>query len=151
MVAITFRGLRHTRWVPSGSPPLYRLILVGVIISGLVQAITGKAPKAVSENSFSWFDYVFTTSQLAAGIVCVVSLYMIDGARYSAKRLHLSLSLEMLGLIGLQTTTAVSVVANGYFNDGIPPGMGTWVTIMFWCWVWARMWEIRKTTRELTR
>ena len=147
---MVMRGLRHTRWVPSGSPPLYRLMVVGVILSGLVQCMNGEAPISVRDNSFDWFDYLFITSTLGSGLVILTSLYMIDGNRYSARGLRRSLEFERFGLIGLQTCIAASVLANGLFNKGIPPGLGTWFTIMFWFWAWSRMWEIRKHIKMLT-
>ena len=126
-------------------------MVLGAIFSGSIQMLNGQASTAVTENSFPWFDYAFFTIQSLAAIGVLLSLYMIDGTRYDAKKLHRSLNIEFISLIFLQTAIAVNVTAAGFFNDGIPPGQGTWFTIMFFLWALTRLKEIRRAIGELTR
>ena len=150
-IRVVRSALKHTRLVASGSPPLYRLMVVGAVISGIIQAANGQASIAVADNSFPWFDYAFITIQLLAAVGVLLSLYMIDGTRYDAAKLHRSLNIEFISLILLQTAIAVNVTAAGFFNDGIPPAQGTWFTIMFFLWALTRLWEIRRAIGDLTR
>ncbi len=126
-------------------------MLVGAFISAVIQLSTGKTTISLEAAAPPQFIFVFVLIQLAASTLCLASLYMIDGNKYHATRLHRSLTVELIGLIFLQTAIAINVTASGFFNSGLPPSPGTWFTIMFWLWSWTRVGEIRRATRELVK
>ncbi|AER47666.1 hypothetical protein [Mycolicibacterium goodii] len=141
--------LSHTRIVQSGSPPLYRMLLVGNVISAILMIVDGQIPESVANNAPGWFDAAFIGGQLFAGILALTALYMEDGSTRHATRLHRSLSLEWAGLMFMQTINGVYFVAVTFNNSGPPTSGATWYVIMFWLWVWVRMRDIRRALKEL--
>lgn len=144
-------ALLHTRVVQSGSPPLYRMMIIGVIASGISQAFAAEAPESITAQTPPWFDYAFIGFTLLSGILVLAGLYLIDENRYHASKLADSLSIERLGLSFLMTVIAVNIVAVMFYYGRPPTGMGSWWQIAFWLWGWGRLGEIRKTLGELTR
>lgn len=149
--SVLVRALGHTRVVESGSPPLYRLLVVGVVISGIAQAFAQEAPESITAQTPPWFDYAFIGFTLMSGILILVGLYLVDENRYHARKLADSLSIERLGLAFLMTVIAVNVVAVVFYYGRPPTSMASWWQIMFWLWGWGHLGEIRKTLGELTR
>lgn len=145
------RMLGHTRTVKSGSPPLYRLLVIGVIISGIAQAFAQEAPESITAQTPPWFDYAFMGLTLMSGLLILVGLYLVDENKYHAQRLADSLSIERLGLAFLMTVIAVNIVAVVIYYGRPPTGMGSWWQIMFWLWGWGHLSEIRKALGELTK
>ncbi|AYP70006.1 hypothetical protein I5G62_gp20 [Mycobacterium phage CRB2] len=158
--------LAHTRFVPT---PLYRLILVAACISSLLQLIYG-APASVSSVSRSEaFDWAFVALQLAAAITALVGLYLVEGespppwttsgpAIYAADRpeidpekLHRSLTVELLGLIGLQTVMAVQLAASAFDVGRMPSALSTWMMTVFWVWSFFRDRDILRALGKLTK
>lgn len=145
------RSLRHTRIVPSGSPPLYRLLLVGTVLSGVAQAFDREATLSVAALTPWWVDWLFIGFTLLSGLCALAGLYLIDEHKFHATKLAASLQLERFGLSTLMTVVAVNQAAVVFYYDQLPTSGGSWFQIMFWCWAWTRLWEIHKALRELTR
>lgn len=134
----------------SGSPPLYRMILTGCLVSGFLQIIYG-VPSSIGENSPEWFDICIVLAQIISAGTVRLSLHMEDGSSLCPARLHRSLSVEAVGLIFLQTVLAVTFVAVIIQNGGPFKATVTWIAFEFWLWVWTRLFGIRKAMRELER
>lgn len=145
------RALTHTRIVKSGSPPLYRLMLVGVVMSAIVQAYDGSSTDSVAVLTPDWFDWLFIGLTALGGLLGLIGLYMIDENRYHASRLAASLNVERVGLAWTMTVIVINIVAVVAYYDRPPTSMGSWFQIIFWAWGWTRLWEIRKALRELTK
>jgi hypothetical protein len=156
----------HTRFVPT---PLYRLMLIAAMISGGLQLMFG-APASVRDTSAgTWFDWTFVGIQLISAAFAVVGLYMVEGENappwvsqtspvmepdpddISPGKLHASLTLELMGLLGLQTSMAMQVTANAFQLGRIPSAMTIWMGIVFWFWAWFRVRDIVRAIRKLTR
>ncbi|QGH75267.1 membrane protein [Mycobacterium phage Quesadilla] len=160
------RWLAHTRFVPT---PLYRLILVAAVISSVLQLVFG-APVSVSavarSESFSW---AFVALQLAGAVLALIGLYLVEGespppwtttgpdiaaaerAKINPEKLHRSLSIELLGLIFLQTVIAVQLAASAFDQGRIPSSLAIWVLAVFWGWSFFRDRDILRAMRKLTR
>lgn len=145
------RGLRHTRYVASGSPPLYRLVALGTLLSGIAQAFDREATLSVAALTPDWFDWVFVGTTLAGGAMILTGLYMTSENRRHATKLALSLQVERTGLVFLMTVAAVNIGALVFYYGEWPTGMGSWLLIVLWCWGWTRLWDIHKALRGLTR
>lgn len=142
------RWLAHTRFVPT---PVYRLMVVSWLISGLLQFVYGAPSSVVIQGPASWFDWAFVIAQLLSAVMLLGGLYLVEGNTAHATRLHRSLGLEFLGIIGLQTVIAVQVVA-ATFNQGRIPSAGTtWMGIVFAVWLIWRERDILRVVRVLGR
>lgn len=152
------RLLAHTRFVPT---PVYRLMVLAWLSSGVLQLIYG-APASVRDTaSAHWFDWAFVTCQLVAAALVFAGLYFIEenttaefvtnaqAARY-AQRLRISLTLELVGIIGLQTIIAVQVVSSTYYQGRLPTAGTTWMAIIFALWLGVRQRDILQAQRTLT-
>ncbi|WAB09193.1 membrane protein [Gordonia phage LittleMunchkin] len=143
-------AVRHRRIVQSGSPPLYWQLLLGAIISGVLQLVLG-APDSVARTGESTaVDYMFMGFQLAGGLIALAALYIADGSQRHAERLYWSLSFEAFGLVILTTSIVVYTVAVVYNNGGPPTANATWALIMFAIWsMRTRMPQIVHALRDL--
>lgn len=155
------RWLSHTRFVPT---PLYRLVLIAATISALLQLVYG-APESVSSTAQAgWFDWSFVAFQLVGALCALGGLYLVEGESpppwsgtpeiprdINPERLHLSLSLELLGLIALQTCMAIQIVSTINYNGRVPSALATWIAIVFWLWSFFRDRDILRALRKLTR
>ncbi|AKG94818.1 hypothetical protein SEA_COROFIN_19 [Mycobacterium phage Corofin] len=141
--------VRHTRYVYSGSPPLYRLMMIGTVLSAVAQAFDRDATLSVASYLPTWADWLFIGAQFVAGLMVWVSLYLVDENREHATRLNDSLYLELLGLIVMQTVIAVNVVAVAFYYGRQPTGQGSWLQIMLSVWIWTRIRDILRTLRKL--
>ena len=90
IVGLIGKWLRHTRIVRSGSPPLYRLMLVGVVLSGITQWYDGSSTDSVAVLTPDWFDYAFITLTIVGGLLCLAGLYMATENRFHATKFPLS-------------------------------------------------------------
>lgn len=145
------RGMRHTRYVASGSPPLYRLVALGTLLSGIARAFDREATLSVAALTPSWFDWLFVGTTIAGGAMTLIGLYMTSENRYHATRLALSLQVERAGLSFMMTVAAVNIAALMFYYGEPPTGMGSWLLIVLWFWAWTRLWDIRKALKGLTR
>lgn len=145
------RGLRHTRYVASGSPPLYRLVALGTVLSGIAQALDREATLSVAALTPDRFDWLFIGLTLAGGALILVGLYMASENRMHATRLALSLQVERTGLAFTMTVAAVNIVALVFYYGEPPTGTGSWLLIVLWFWGWTRLWDIHKALKGLTR
>jgi hypothetical protein len=157
------RWLSHTRFVPT---PLYRLMLAAAMISSLLQLAYG-APAAVAETSRSeLFDWAMVGVQLAAAITAVIGLYLVEGNTptpwsdrppttegpdIDPEKLHRSLTVELLGLIGLQTCVAIQLFSYFASAGRVPSALSVWMMAMFWAWSFFRDRDILRALRKLTR
>ncbi|URC18122.1 membrane protein [Mycobacterium phage Zenteno07] len=154
--------LSHTRFVPT---PLYRLVLVAATVSAVLQLVYG-APTTVSQTSDSLvFDWAFVGVQLVGAVLALTGLYLVEGetpppwvsardprARaIDPEKLHRSLTIELLGLIFLQTCMAVQIVSTIAYYGRPPAALSTWVVIVFWAWSFFRDRDILRALRKLTR
>lgn len=151
IVSLVRRGLRHTRIVPSGSPPLYRLNMVGLLVSGIIQAILGDAPQSVSDNTPEYFDWFFIGLQLIGTVAIIGALYGVENNTDHAAKLRRSLVAEFVGLVFLVTVIIVNVVAVMFYNQGPPSAPSTWLLIMFGGWIlYTRLPEVKRIIKELS-
>ena len=147
VIHVVRRFLGHTRFVPT---PLYRLLVVGQVLAGVCQLTFG-APASVSDNSPHYFDLAFCMMSFTAGALMLGGLYLVEANTTDPIKLHRSFSMELLGLVLLQTVIAISV-AGVLFQLGTPPTSGaTWFQIMFWCWGWFRVHDLVRVIRLLGR
>lgn len=151
VVEVFRQALLHTRVVQSGSPPLYRLLVIGVIISAVFQGFAQEAPESITAQTPGWFDWAFIGFTGVSGVLILAGLYLIDENRFHARRLADSLMMERLGLAFLMTVIAVNIVAVVFYYGRPPTGMGSIWQCMFWLWGWTRLRDIRKALRGLTQ
>ena len=160
------RWLAHTRFVPT---PLYRLILVAATASSVLQLVYG-APAAVTavvkSEAFSW---AFVGLQLVGAILALIGLYLVEGEtpppwttdgptlyedhrpEIDPEKLHRSLTIELLGLIFLQTVIAVQLTASTFDAHRIPSSLALWMVAVFWVWSFFRDRDILRAMRKLTK
>ena len=144
-------GLRHTRYVASGSPPLYRLVALGTLLSGIAQGFDREATLSVAALTPDWFDWLFIGMTIVGGAMTLIGLYMTSENRAHATKLALSLQIERCGLVFMMTVAAVNLGAMTFYYGQPPTGMGSWLMIVLWFWAWTRLWDIRKALKGLTR
>ena len=155
------RWLSHTRFVPT---PLYRLVLIAAGISAILQLAFG-APESVTATAQAcWFDWMFVVFQLIGAVCAITGLYLVEGENpvpwavspahppdIDPERLHRSLTLELLGLIFLQTCMAIQIVSTINYNGRPPSALSTWIAIVFWAWSFFRDRDIIRALKKLTR
>ena len=156
--------LAHTRFVPT---PLYRLILIAAVISSVLQLVYGAPVSVQNTSDASWFDWAFVIVQLVGAVLALTGLYLVEGetpppwisvadvvrgrAEINPEKLHRSLSIELLGLIFLQTVIAVQLAASS-FDQGRPPSsLAIWALAVFWAWSFFRDRDILRALRKLTK
>lgn len=149
MFAVIGRVLRHTRLVMSGSPPLYRLIVLGCLISAALQSIYGVPASLGNRGTPAWFDIAVVAVQGLAALAVLVALYVTDESPTHPVRLWASLNMEAAGLTLLQTVLGLSFVAVIINNGGPFTATVTWIAFMFWVWVWTRLHGIRLALKAL--
>lgn len=152
------RLLAHTRFVPT---PVYRLMVLAWMVSGVLQLLYG-APTSVRDTAAAgWFDWAFVLCQLVAAWLVFTGLYFIEEnitldfvseaeARRYADRLKISLVLELVGIIGLQTIIAVQVAASAYYQGRVPSAGTTWMAIIFALWLGVRQRDIVRAQKVLS-
>ena len=106
------------RRVASGSFPLYRFLVLGVLISGLLQVAYWEVPASVSNTSPHAFDYVYAVMQPVGAVVILLGLY--------TRRAMLSLQLERIGGTALATAGGMYAAAVTINNGGPPLTAATW-------------------------
>lgn len=159
----TFRRVRqflaHTRFVPTR---VYRLMVLAWLISGVLQLLYG-APVSVQDSSGSaaWFDWAFVGAQLLSAIFIIVGLYLVEEhtkdhvfvdeaeAKKYSDRLNLSLTIELMGVIGIQTVIVVQAAATTFYYGRIPAAGTTWMALLFAVFLSFRARDIIKAQRKL--
>ena len=152
------RWLAHTRFVPT---PLYRLLLGAAVVSAVLQVLFGAPQSVTSTSQAGWFDWMFVVFQLIGAVCALWGLYLVEGKTpwtltteprdINPEALQRSLTLELFGLILLQTCGAIQIVASTAYADRIPSAMATWFLIIFWLWSFVRDRDIIRAIRRLTR
>lgn len=144
------KAIHHTRVVTSGSYPLYRLMVMGAVISGILQVVFRKTPESLkSLGLHPAYDWFFLLMQLGGALTILVALYMENEEEPEPDHAHLSLSLEQTGLFFLGTAMVVfqfGVIVN---NGGPPLAAVTWFGIAFIAYIIKRMREVRRAIKEL--
>ena len=142
------RFLGHTRFVPT---PLYRLLVLGQIIAGICQLTIGPPSGVSTAEPPHYFVIGFCVTSLVAGTLMLAGLYLVEESTTDAEKLHRSFTLELVGLVLLQTVIAANTVGV-IFDLGTPPTSGaTWFQIMFWCWAWFRIRDLVRVIKVLGR
>lgn len=142
----------HTRVVVSGSYPLYRLMALGAVMSGVVQLWRSKVPPSVGilyQGLPDEWDYVFIFMQLLGGVLILIALYMESDESPSSDKAHISLTVERTGLYFLGATIVVYTMGVLVQNSGLPNTMVSWFGVAFLLYLIRRASEIRKALREL--
>ncbi|AGT12918.1 hypothetical protein KAYACHO_14 [Mycobacterium phage KayaCho] len=159
------RWLAHTRFVPT---PLYRLVLIAAGISAVLQLINGAPASVTATADTGWFDWAFVGFQLIGAVCALWGLYLVEGdtptpwAAWAAtvtgevpeidpEKLQRSLTLELVGLIALQTCMAIQIVSTVAYYGRVPSALWTWMGIVFWLWSFFRDRDIIRAIRRLTR
>lgn len=114
------RVRRYNRHVQSGSWPLYRLIMVALLISSTLSLTISSTPDSVSALAGTAADGLYLSAALAGSALVLVGLYI--------QKAWLSLQLERLGAILVATNAAVYAVAVIY-TYGMPTAAATWGSI----------------------
>lgn len=128
-----------TRRVQSGSFPLYRLIVLGVLVSGILQIGYWEAPESVVNTTAASFDYVYLTLQFAGAAFLLTGLFV--------RRAMLSLNLERIGGTALATAGFMYTAAVGLNNGGPPLSAATWAITMLSVYLVYRV--FREIPREI--
>lgn len=155
------RWLSHTRFVPT---PLYRLMLIAAGISAGLQLIFGAPAAVTAQADATWFDWAFVGFQLAGAVAAIWGLYLVEGENappwaenpgdpheIDAGKLQRSLTLELFGLLMLQTVMAIQITASSFDLGRVPSSLALWMVIVFWSWAWFRVRDIVRALRRLTR
>lgn len=155
------RWLSHTRFVPT---PIYRLILLAAGISASLQLVYGAPDSVTATSGSSLFDWLFVGFQLVGAVSAIWGLYLVEGENappwaespgdhhtMDPSKLQRSLTLELFGLILLQTVIAIQIVASSAYAGRIPSALATWMMIVFWLWSFFRDRDIIRALRRLTR
>lgn len=127
------------RRVESGSFPLYRLIVLGVLISGILQAVYWEVPPSVASTSPQTFDFVYAGLQSAGAVVLLAGLY--------TRRAMRSLQLERIGGTALATAGFMYSAAVIGSNGGPPLTAATWAIFMLSVYLVYRI--VREIPREI--
>lgn len=106
------------RRVASGSFPLYRFLVLGVLVSGILQAVYWEVPASVSNSSPEMLDLIYATMQPAGALVLLIGLY--------TRRAMLSLQLERIGGTALATAGLMYAASVTINNGGPPLTAATW-------------------------
>ena len=153
------RALAHTRFVTT---PLYRLVLVAALFSALLQLVYGAPNSVVATSGGGWFEWVFVAFQIVGSTAALGGLYLVEGeSPWSINpsppvvpdppRLQVSLTLELWGLICLQTVMAIQIAASTFYQGRVPSSLALWLVIVFWVWSLFRSRDIIRALRRLTR
>lgn len=133
-----------TRRVASGNFPLYRLIVLGILISGILQVGYWEAPASVANTSPRVFDLIYLAMQGVGALVLLTSLYV--------RRAMLSLNLERIGGAALSTAGFMYLTAVILNNDGPPLTAATWSILMLSVYLLFRVfYEIPREIRQIER
>lgn len=137
-----------TRRVQSGNFPLYRLVILGILVSGVLQACYWEVPPSVSNTAPSMVDLVFAVMQSAGAAILLAGLY--------TKRAMLSLNLERVGGIAVATAGFMYTCAVVLNNGGLPLTAATWSIFMLSIYLAFRVSveiprEVRAIEREALR
>lgn len=131
--------------------PLYQLMLVSWVVSGVLQLLFGPPPSVRDATSASWFDWSFVILQAGASITALAGMHMVELSRTHATRLAKALTTELVGLLELEVVIAWQIVSWGYYRGGPPVGGPSVMAIAFGGWVLYRMHDIVRALRELGR
>ena len=132
----------YTRRVVSGSFPLYRLMVAGVLVSAMLQIIYQKVPESVEATSPRVFDYVYLVAQAGGAVVLLGSMY--------TRRPLLSLNLERFGAATLAMSCALYVAAAVLNNSGPPLSSGVWLVVALLIYlVWRAFRDIPRDLRVM--
>lgn len=146
----TRRIIRKSRIVESGSYPLYRLISLSAIISGICQMVTRTWPQSfVEATSADWAGWAFSAIQFVGGLMVWCALYMHTDSEPVLAKVQLSLSLERMGcalMISAIGTYTYGVIEQ---NDSFPKTWATWALMLFGIYLIYRLVEIRRALKEL--
>lgn len=129
--------MKPWRRVASGNFPLYRLIIFGVLISGILQAAYWEVPASVSNSSPALFDLIYAVMQPVGAAVLLAGLY--------TRRAILSLQLERIGGTALATAGAM-YAASVTVNNGGPP-----LTAATWSVFALTVYLVNRISREIPR
>lgn len=146
------RFFKHTRIVTSGNYPLYRLMALAAVVSGIVQISMGKIPPSVSllyRGLPDYWDYIFMLAQLIGGVLILVAVYMETDDNPSSDRMHLSLTIELIGLYFLLASILVYTFGVIFQNKGLPITMTSWFGIAMFIYGVKRFAEIRAGLRKM--
>lgn len=154
--------IRNSRVVESGSFPLYRLMMVGSVISGIILLTIGKIPASIQDASpnDSW-KYLTLFFQALGGILALCGLYYditrikvisegLNKIEISSIRLHRSLILERTGVIMTIIVILSYLWGVIWQNHSVPAAQATWFGIIFaWYLIRTRLPEISRAIKEL--
>ena len=142
------RALAHTRFVTT---PLYRLVLVAALFSALLQLVYGAPNSVVATSGGGWFEWVFVAFQIVGSTAALWSINPSPPVVPDPPRLQVSLTLELWGLICLQTVMAIQIAASTFYQGRVPSSLALWLVIVFWVWSLFRSRDIIRALRRLTR
>ena len=111
-----------TRHVESGSFPLYRLVVLGILISALLQAFLWSVPVSVAAAIPGALIYAYWAFQAGGAAILLTGLY--------TERAMRSLHLERTGAITLAASGFLFFVAVWIGTGALPLSSGTWVIFM---------------------
>lgn len=128
-----------TRRVESGSFPLYRLVVLGILISAILQALLFSVPASVAAVVPGVLVYFYWLTQAGGAALLLLGLY--------TEKARKSLHLERVGAITLATSGFMYFAAVCINLGMIPLSTGTWVIFAFSLYLVYRVWK--EIPREL--
>ena len=144
------RWLAHTRFVPT---PVYRLMVLSWLVGGLLSLIFGPPFNVASQLDAEpqWFMWAYVALQIAASALTLSGLYLVEENIAQPEKLHRSLTMELVGIIFLETCIAIQVTATFFSQPSFPTSGLVWMGIVFGLWILARVRDILRAIRRLTR
>ncbi|MFT4128094.1 MAG: hypothetical protein QM662_17925 [Gordonia sp. (in: high G+C Gram-positive bacteria)] len=114
-------------------------MVLGVVISGIIQIATQRVPPAVANTSPVLFDYLYVSMQAGGALLIMVSVYI--------QRALLSLNVERVGGIALATAGYMYFAAVCINGPGLPISSGAWSVGMMSVYLTVRV--LRQIPREI--
>mgnify|MGYP001612508040 CR=1 FL=1 len=130
------------------------------MLAGFTQSVQEGPGAGIADNSSSWFAYTMIGVLLFGGLASLTGLYLADENCDNAGLLNVAVSIELLGVIALQTATIVNmtgVIANRVaqpesgFWSWAPPSPSSWYSLGFSLWMWFRLIDLLLAIRSLTK
>lgn len=132
--SLSVRGHR----IRSGKYPLYRLIVFGVLVGSVVQALFGPSPAIVSQFDVTLTD-IYISGQFVGSVFILVSIQFMKDTPTAAR-------VERFGLVWLALAIAVYVASVCLNNEGLPESTATYVLASIGIYF---VYRIRETNNNL--
>lgn len=143
----------HTRVVVSGSYPLYRYICFAGLISSILTFVYGKWPASFVDATKDSIltNVTFNSMQLLGCGLSLSAFYLHRDREPSRQKVHLSLSMERIGIILMAPVVVVYTYGVIKQNGGPPTTWATLCLLAFGAYLVFRFTEIGKALKEVQK